>query len=258
MHIVGWFIYKGKLNNFEALLNDLKLFGLQALEKIDFGVYSGVVTLDGDDYFFIDKMGLSIHFLFKQDEKVIISAALQKIKDNFALTVSSVHESILQKRGHLFGPCTQCQGVTCIPPGGIVSLNNGEIVSKKSLASLISPTSNQLEQVPSKIKSLIKLIPEQKRCLALSGGFDSRLILSQDDMQGGYCYGPKNSADRPIARQFKANFKNFYEFDGALATSKDVEVFDFLVESHRKYNDPHFISAYHTAFELTKKFRFLF
>ncbi|TMP74021.1 hypothetical protein [Pseudoalteromonas sp. S1608] len=260
MHIVGWFIYKGKLNNFEALSNDLKLFGLQTLEKIDSGVYSGVVTLDGDDYFFIDKMGLSIHFLFKQDEKVIISAALQTIKDNFALTVSDVHESILRKRGHLFGPYTQYQEVTCIPPGGIVSLNNGEIVSKKSLASLINPTSNQLEQIPSKIKSLIKLIPEQKRCLALSGGFDSRLILSQSDMQDGYCYGPKNSADRPIARQFKANFKNFYEFefDGAPATSNDVEVFDFLVESPRKYNNPHFISAYYTAFELTKSSDFFF
>lgn len=32
-------------------------------------------------------------------------------------------------------------------------------------------------------------------------------------MQYGYCYDLQNSADRPIARQFKRNFNNFYEFE---------------------------------------------
>ena len=260
LHIVGWFIYAGKLNNFETLSDDIETLGLQAIENIEFGVYSGVVTLYEDDYFFIDKMGLSLHFLYKQGSKVVIAAALQTIKDNFPLTISNLHESILQKRGYLFGAYTKYQEVVCIPLGGVVSLKNGEIVSKKSLADLIKPTNNHIDKIPSQIKSLIELIPEQKRSLALSGGFDSRLILSQSDMQDGYCYGPENSADRPIARQFKTNFNNFYEFefDGIPATNKEAEVFDFLVESPREYNNAHFINAYHTAFELTKNTDFFF
>ena len=260
LQMVGWFIYAGKLNNFEALANDIKTLGLQAIENIEFGVYSGVLTLDKNDYFFVDKMGLSLHFLYKYQGKVVIAAALQTIKDNFALTISNLHESILEKRGHLFGTSTKYQDVVCIPPGGVVSLQNGEIIAKKSLDDLIKPTSNQIEQIPSQIKSLVKSIPMHKRSLALSGGFDSRLILSQSDMQDGYCYGPPNSADRPIARQFKHNFNNFYEFefDGISATSKEAEVFDFLVESPCKYNNAHFINAYHTAFELTENTDFFF
>ncbi|MCK8117541.1 hypothetical protein MTF68_08190 [Pseudoalteromonas sp. 2CM37A] len=170
IQIAGWFIYAGKLNNFENLSNDIKALGLQAIESIEFGVYSDALTLDKNDYFFIDKMGLSLHFLYKHQGKVVISATLQTIKENFALTTSNLHESILEKRRYLFGTSTKYQDVVCIPPGGVVSLQNGEIIAKKSLDDLIKPTSNQIEQIPSQIKSLIESIPKQKRSLALSGG----------------------------------------------------------------------------------------
>ena len=260
LHVVGWFIYLGKLNNIKELEKDLEVLGLQAIKNIEFGVYSGVFTLNGERYFFQDNMGLNFHYLYKQGRQLIVSAALQTIKNNVELITSKVHDSILQKRGYLFGTYTKYQDVICIPPGGIVSLSSGEIVSRKRLGELAKYTQNSLEKIPSKIKSLIDVLPKQKRSLALSGGFDSRLILSQSNMQDGYCYGPEDSSDRPIARQFKSNFNHFYEFefDEKTVTSNEVDVFNFLVESPSTYNNPHFIHAYHTAYELTKNTDFFF
>lgn len=260
LNMVGWFIYDGKLNNIEALSNDLEKVGFQVLDNIEFGVYSGVFYSSDESYFFQDNFGLNFHYLHINESEIIIAPTIKAIEDSAQLKVSTLHESFLSKRGHLFGSCTKYQKVTCLPLGAIVALSSGEIVKQKKISEIIRTTQSSLECIPGMTRSLIDKIPEESRCLALSGGFDSRLILSQSKMKSGYCYGPESSADRPIARQFKGDFDNFHEFEFDLnpASENEAQVFSDLVESPEQYNDAQFINAYHTAFKLTKESDFFF
>ncbi|WP_462146577.1 hypothetical protein [Pseudoalteromonas gelatinilytica] len=79
-------------------------------------------------------------------------------------------------------------------------------------------------------------------------------------MQSGFCYGPENSADRPIARKFKDKFNHFYEFefDKTRATQKEADVQNAILESPKAYNNPQFVNAYHEASKLTKESDFFF
>lgn len=260
LSICGWFIYAGKLNNALSLSEDIARHGIEAIKKIEFGVYSGLFTLNNETFFFQDKTGLNYHFIAKDNGKVFISPILKGISDSIDLTVSEPHQSILNKRGHLFGKHTQYNEVTCLPPGAIVSLKAGELLSQNQLGDMCKHKVEALDIIPSKIKSIVEHFPKEKRCLALSGGFDSRLILSQASMQAGYCYGPENSADRPIARQFKDSFVNFYEFefDKTKATQSDAEILDCILESPKAYHDPQFVKAYSEASSLTQNSDFFF
>ena len=260
LKIVGWFIYDGKLNNIESLSNDLDEDGFQALDNIEFGVYSGIFYTSGESYFFQDNLGLNFHYLHINENEIIIAPTIKAIEDSAQLKVSTLHESFLSKRGHLFGSCTKYQNVTCLPLGAIVALSNGKIVKQRKLSEIIKKTHRSLECIPSMIRALIENIPEEQRSLALSGGFDSRLIISQSKMKSGYCYGPEDSADRPIARQFKSDFDNFheFEFDQNPATEIEAQIFYDLVESPQQYNDPQFINAYQTASKLTNESDFFF
>ncbi|WP_462146576.1 hypothetical protein [Pseudoalteromonas gelatinilytica] len=177
LKICGWFIYGGKLNDVQSLKCDIESLGLEAIKRVEFGVYSGLFIFKGEKYFFQDKTGLNYHFMSVDSDEIIIAPILKAIEQVRALTISSIHQSILDKRGHLFGTFTHYNEVSCLPAGAIVSLKSGEIVFQSKLRDLCAREPESFESIPNKIKNIIECFPQEKRCLALSGGFDSRLIL---------------------------------------------------------------------------------
>jgi hypothetical protein len=126
--------------------------------------------------------------------------------------------------------------------------NNGEL-SHYGEINFNSGQKDQLGKVPEYIDKLVRHWPEESRCLPISGGLDSRLVVTGNRFEYGYTYGPEDSGDRPIARQFADHFNRYNEYEfhvcGTLEEEKPLlDSFFYGVSDWM----PQLLSSYHYSF----------
>jgi len=210
--ISGWFVLNGEKNNLESLFTEIKKLGLkETLNNIELGVFTGVFFDGSDSYMFADYLSLSHHFYTKTKNGVKISPII-----NYLINEDSIFnehaQKILNKTGYLLGNDTVYNNINRIPPGCIVNLSD-----YKEEVYFHFNNSNQIkvEYIPVVIKDIISLWDKRYRNIALSSGFDSRLIYACGDFKYVYTFGPEKSYDRKSAlKLFKIKNDIDSRYDG--------------------------------------------
>jgi hypothetical protein len=257
LSICGWFLYQDQLNNIDGLFHDLKQQGSSALNNITDGVFIAIFFYPDGFFIFNDPMGLSNHYYSIVDNSVVVAPSVHVLgKCNLALEKNDLMTSFLNKRGHLFGSNTIYSNVFRMEPGSILD-NNGQ---SKIYFDLVAVSPVAVEEIPSYMANLINLFPVEKRHLPISGGLDSRLMLSAGQFEFGYCYGPENSGDRPIARHFAAEFTTFNEFDFSAPQKNGNEalVYQEILEAPTEFVKNEFLASYRYSSNLSGKSNVIF
>ncbi|WP_448547022.1 hypothetical protein [Thalassotalea fusca] len=243
VYVSGWILYKDKLNDISGLFNDLNHHAEDALLNITGGVFVALFVSEDKTFLFNDPMGLSNHYYTLRNDKLYLTPTLTAFeRSDLTLDPDPKFVQILDKLGHLFGNHTKYVDVYRMEPGSI--LYNDAAVKK--YADVLSSAPISLEKIVNRFSSIIEQFPESKRQLPLSGGMDSRLILSAAKFSFGYCYGPANSGDRPIARQYAREFNNFieFEFSQAIKQGNEKAIYAEICETPPEMIKSEFLASY--------------
>lgn len=215
--IHGWFIYKNEKNNLTKLTNDINSFGKQSLSDISAGSFLLMkLNVETEEVtFYTDPLGLSTHYIRYRDDKMEVAPSTMFFNNK---DKSELMSNVIQKQGFLFGNFTAFNDIERLEPGAIIT---NKLIEKYYIPDFSSTV--PLSAIPQKIDELVNFWDYEDRALALSGGLDSRLILAASNYCFGYTYGPESSGDRPIARQFKNEFKEYKEFSYLLPEKLKLE-----------------------------------
>jgi hypothetical protein len=209
VYCCGWFLYKNERNNLTQLAQDYIREGIEVFDKIDLGAFVFVHVDENNVSVISDCFSLLPHFFSRKDGQLAISPSPKAFNDLPPANPLLV-EAHKAKR-HLFGNYTVYEGIERLNPG-TETKSTGEVTSYVSY-DFDHPEKEQFDKVPDYIAKLISHWPEASRTLAISGGLDSRLFLVGQRFENGYTYGPKDSGDRPIARQFTDRFNQYEDFE---------------------------------------------
>jgi hypothetical protein len=241
--IAGWFLYKDKLNDIDNLFTDLLKCKETALNQITGGNFVALLVLKNDYFVFNDPMGMSNHYYLIDDTGLHLSPSLKVFAaSELVLNQNKTLTSFLKKRGHLFGINTIYNNVYRMAPGSVLE-SSGKTYSYIDLLSLKKINT---EDVPKRIAKIVQLFPESKRQIPISGGLDSRLMITEASFSFAYCFGPEHSGDRPIARKFSEEFKHFEEFSfaDAFKYGNEKNVYGDLCETPSNLIKPEFLASY--------------
>ena len=205
---VGWISYKREIGAIERMLadylDDQTLF-FRSLETESIGSYLIAIIVNGEFTFITDPFSTHPHY-FRSDPSLQVSPQPESLSEG--CRVNPNHSECLSVNNHLFGDLTLWDEVGRIPPGSYVT---DGVVRNWFDHSLSHGT---VDDIFPSLKNEIALLNHQKRIVPLSGGFDSRLILAAtSEPEYGFTFGPPDTQDRPIARQFSQQFlEEYHEF----------------------------------------------
>lgn len=196
--VCGWFILGTNKNDIYGLLKSIREIGLsKVLNSISIGVFVGGY-FDGESLvMFNDAFSLSHHFVSISGGHLKIAPTIESLIEKEDLPDDN-RSDFLTKFRYLLGNDTLFPSVQRFPPGTILYEQNAQFVPylKFFTRKPIHP-----EEVPEVINNLCGYWTSGSRSLALSSGFDSRLIYSQAEFGFVYTWGPENSADRKVAEK---------------------------------------------------------
>lgn len=213
--IAGWFLLNGELNNLPKLVSKYEEIGIDAFFDIELGNFTLLKSANGKLTVVNDFLGLSTHFYSLQEGKLRVSPSLTLLSKY--TEVDRKFETFINTQGHLFDNFTALKNVYRLPPAGLVS-DCGNTESYLYINKLTNDFA--LQDIPEKISELVECWPYSRRALAISGGLDSRLMLASSKFSFGYTYGPEDSVERIIAREFAGDFDRHEEFSVSAITSQ--------------------------------------
>jgi hypothetical protein len=206
--VAGWFIYRGKRNNIEQLAKDVISEGIKAINNVDIGSFVIYWHHDSQTSIIVDPIGLSSHYIDLHAKQLTIAPSVKVLFDEGKHTVNPIMVSILNKKDHLFGDYTIYNEIERLTPATVYA--NADKLSYGSLdKDLIEP----IEDLGKHITSLGEFWSEQEKILPISSGLDSRFILANCQFANGFTYGPDNSPEINISKQFSAEFSDYYHYD---------------------------------------------
>lgn len=204
----GWFAYRGHLGALpefvEAFLSS-PAEGRKAVLR-DLGVGSYLIAIwVGDEVTFIpDPWGLYPHFQRRD-------AGRWRVAPNAKVLADGAPEDpflarVLDNANLMFGNLSPWPGVERFEPGTIRTAD-----SATGYHDYFAPETDGSD-VYEALRGAIASTPGRPRILPLSGGLDSRLLLAAGEYDYGYTFGPADTGDRLVARNFRADFKDYFEF----------------------------------------------
>jgi len=206
--VSGWFIYQGKRNNIDQLAKDIITDGISVINNVDIGSFVIYWHNGIEANVIVDPIGLSSHYIDLRAKRLTVAPSVKVLFNENCHTANPIFENILVKKEHLFGDFTVYDGIERLTPASVYA--EGEKVSYSSLdKSLIVP----LEDLGEQITELSKYWSEQEKILPISSGLDSRFILANGQFDNGFTYGPDNSPEINISKQFSSEFKDYYSYD---------------------------------------------
>ncbi|MDG9669489.1 hypothetical protein ONV78_17245 [Hahella sp. CR1] len=205
----GHFVFNGRLGNISEFAR--AFFRAETEEErtavcslIEAGSYLFYIETGGEYYLVTDPFALVPHFQDVQSETLRVAPAPCYIADD--KDVDPVLQNILNIKRHLFGGYTLFKGVERLEVGAIMSRD------RTSFYFDYLNGSGDLHNVNEKMRKGMGIFGDRKKILPLSGGLDSRYLLSLGKTHYGYTYGPANTGDRPVARKFAGFFDDYREF----------------------------------------------
>lgn len=205
----GWLIFRGKLGNLTELgaavgesSDDAQIGHL--LSEIEAGAFILFIGRGIDYAVVTDPFGLHPHYCL--DGAPLNGTAPSPMFLSKGLTPDARLVSILAKMNHLFGNYTVYTRVERIEPGSVNARSHCRHYFD------YAPEEVDEGELITALRKSLSLFQNRQRVLPISGGLDSRLILACGDYDYGYTFGPKETGDRPIARNFSSQFKDYHEF----------------------------------------------
>lgn len=208
--VSGWFIYEGKRNNLAKLAEDIINKGTQVLNRIELGSFIICWKTAEQWQIISDPMGLSNHFIDTVNDTVTIAPTVKVLYRIGIHTLNPLMESVLAKKGCLFGDFTLFNGIERLTPGSIYCKNG-----KSHYSDLFSESPLPLKDVGDVFSKATECWPIENRLLPISSGLDSRFILANGQFTYGFTYGPKESSEISIAGQFSEKFEEYHSYDFA-------------------------------------------
>ncbi len=209
VYCAGWFIYNNQRNNLKALAQDYARDGKQVFDKITLGVFVFVHIDESDVTVICDVYGVSTHYLRNNRNKLEVAPSVKAFTDPGE--VNPLLSEMLNSQRHLVGNYTVYDDISRIDPGSVV--NGKGNIDHYHVTNFNVEQKEQLAKIPQYFKSVVECWPTSNRTLPISGGLDSRLILTNSEFDYGYTYGPEGSGDRPVARQYADCFNRYEEFE---------------------------------------------
>ncbi len=219
VYCAGWFIYNNQRNNLQALAQDYVLHGHKVFDEIILGVFVLIHVDESDVTVICDTYGASTHYIRSNRNKLEVAPSVKAFSDLGAANPQMTE--MFNSLGHLVGNYTLYDDITRIDPGSVVN-SHGDIAHYHETNFNVA-LKDQLETIPQHFKSVVDCWPKNNRTLPISGGLDSRLVLTTSEFDYGFTYGPENSGDRPVARQYADCFKRYEEFEFAAPGPSDME-----------------------------------
>ena len=205
----GWLIFRGKFGNLSELASAIGNTSSDSqvdhlLSEIDAGAFIIFIRRGVDFSIITDPFGLHPHYCL--DGAPLKGMAPSPTFLSKGLKPDALRVSILSKMNHLFGNYTTYARIERLEPG---SVNMG---ARHRRYFDYSPQEVTGVEIIAALRQTLSLFRERKKILPISGGLDSRLILACGEYEYGYTFGPKETGDRPIARQFSGHFQKYLEF----------------------------------------------
>ncbi|MCJ8269307.1 MAG: hypothetical protein MJK04_07870, partial [Psychrosphaera sp.] len=219
VYCAGWFIYNNQRNDLKTLAQDYVLHGQKVFDEITLGVFVFVHVDESDVTVICDAYGLSTHYLRSNRNKLEVAPSVKAFADPGKANPQLAE--MLNSLGHLVGNYTVYDDISRIDPGSVVH-GNGNIAHYYVINFNVAEK-DQLHKIPQYFKTVVDCWPKNNRTLPISGGLDSRLILTTSEFDYGFTYGPENSGDRPVARQYADCFNRYEEFEFTAPGLSDQE-----------------------------------
>lgn len=193
--VSGWFINNSyKLNDiawlYESLTEgkDISLI----LDDIVSGVFVVYFRSGEHKVVFTDPFAISPHYYLMDDNnRVIVSPSA----DEISAGIKDKHLSkFLDEQGHLFGRYTSYENVYRFVPGEYLSKLNDELKLERKNLNLTNKEflNEEVFMLSRKINACFNKV---ETSVALSAGFDSRLIFATSSPEISYTWGPISSLD---------------------------------------------------------------
>ncbi len=206
----GWLIYRGRLGDLKQLAGDLLAAGddesqARVLAGIDAGAYLLLVCTPRERYLVTDPFGLHPHYYHGSDPFSALAPAPTYVRG--PEEPDPLLMQTLETQDYLVGNLTAYTNVRRLEPGCIIR-DRG----RQSYASYTHGEWGPAATLERLRAALGFFSPLRPRILGVSGGLDSRLLLSQGTFDFGFTFGPPDTGDRPIARRFRECFHDYVEF----------------------------------------------
>lgn len=216
--IAGWFVYKGERNCLDTLSQALIKTGIQVLNDIEAGSFI-IYWWNGEEGRVVnDYMGLSTHYIDLESTSLKVAPSVKCLYQPLVHTINPMLKSIMDKKEHLFGDHTLYNGIERLSPGSSYSE-----LGKQEYLSLSKEDALPLDELVSQVGRLVDRWPVKHRLLPISGGLDSRFILSSNHFEFGFTYGPETSPERKIASHFQSEFQQYHSYNYIDIPKLDIE-----------------------------------
>lgn len=218
--VAGWFLFDEELNNLSALIdaivNELRSSSPQPqrwVARLQGGNFLIYLYCNGQRYLITDPFGLFAHYIDTRTpwEPLRVAPLLAPLVQE--RQPDPFFADILVRHGHLFADDTSYCDIKRCRPGSILTSRGGVTYYAYDATATTLP-----HEVVGLVAEHLAALARYKWLLPLSGGFDSRLLLAAarlartDRVDHGYTFGPADSGDRPITRQFESFFAVFDSF----------------------------------------------
>lgn len=256
LFVAGWFIGENnKRNDIHWLLekiSDLKEIS-DVLDLIESGVFIAGYFKNSEWSVFTDPFALSPHFYSKKEMGIKISPSAFNISSEESFCEEK--NKILISQGHLFGNLTAFSDVFRFVPGDcIIKKDEYDIITHNFGFNLKNP--NEVEEVFSLAAELVNSTPVSLQSIALSAGFDSRLIFCVSDPQYAYTWGPETSLDIVNANKLAKNRRlsnETFPFRRNKVSESDLTHCEYLFKGVVKNYNPQFFANYKYVANQSKK-----
>ncbi|OQQ01858.1 hypothetical protein BK412_15970 [Vibrio campbellii] len=251
LYIAGWFLFKGRKNDisgFKSFLDDniescIKEKNYSVLNsKVNAGVFTAIYFYENRVYIISDPFSLSSHY-YSLDYPVRLSPYPSLIGGN---DYNDIFDKILNLQGHLFGKYTAFNDVFRIIPGDVIEISNEKLLVHEHKF-LLEDDIVVPQDIPKEIEKLTSCWEKENLSLALSAGFDSRLIATTCKPHLTYTWGPKSSLDRRVGAKLAKNLCSKHMeflFKANRASILEENICEQLFSGCVKAYNPQFLANY--------------
>ncbi len=175
-------------------------------QDLDFGSFIALVARPEGVFAITDPFGLAAHYWESGPDGPRLAPSLWFLARD--RTPDPSLQAFLETRQYLVGNLTPYPGIQRLMPGAVTDLGSGDHWRWFDYGGgTFCP-----ERFLQAIKAPWVAFGDRPSVLPLSGGLDSRLLLTCRDHSYGLTFGPAESGDRPVARRFADRFQTYDAF----------------------------------------------
>lgn len=247
--INGIFELNSHLNQANNLIKEIKNNGLLAPHHlIEYGFFCAIIVEKHKKYtiFLTDPLSLNSHFYSLSENTIKIAPSAQYIEGE----QDKLTTEFIRAHSHAIGKYTAKKNVFRLLPFEYIDLNQKEVLTTTNWKRPNHSTSD----ITKDISRLQNATEKLSTCVALSSGFDSRLIAAIFKPKISYTWGPSNSRDIKVSKKL-SKLLDIETSTFPLPSSineLDQDIFNFHCRDNCNQN-MQVVAGYRIAYQTTKQ-----